>query len=288
MKENKKCTMFRQTWYETSKNNLQPEERLRFYESVFEYSFFDNEPSNNLPFPSRLLFDMIKYEIDIDKERTERRANIARTNGLLGGRKSVTEENKKQENPTEPSRLEKTESVLYNTNTYTIHHNTSPNPTKNLRMGEESYLYFEIGLDFFERGCADAGGNLKAFWQYYADREWITADGSRVRNKLALGKAWRLSDCSQIKAKNRREFAEILHLLSLNEKSLPLLQAFEYLIHTTAHRSEFGFNNETAVKIFEYICGQQDRRAIIEKHLPKDETGKPFEIVIINTQPPLL
>lgn len=197
------CALIRQTWYETAKKNLKPEERLRFYESCFEYEFGDEEPADDLPFAARLLFDMVRTDIDKDKDRAKLKAETSRMNGMKGGRPKLPGVSNDDKNPTEPSGLKKTSYIQNSTQQNTTEHNS-------VSFGEDSHKIFECCLNFFERGCGDPVAEVNTFWNYYASLGWKTKNGGDIVDKVALAKAWRLNEISTPAIKRRRPWVDLL------------------------------------------------------------------------------
>lgn len=213
--EKKMCALLRQTWYETAKANLQPEDRLRFYEACFEYEFNDLAPANDLPFAARLLFDMVKNDLDGDKSRAAERAERNRRNGLLGGRPKSNGLQQVSENPDKPSGI----SGLH------IQNNTKQNSTEQNNMSlegdnEDTHTFFDCLLNFFERGCSDPYAEALKFWNYYAALGWKTAAGGDIVNRFAMAKAWKLRDCSKALMVQRRKYAELMHKITPTETIL--------------------------------------------------------------------
>ena len=145
-KESKICAMMRQTWYETAKRNLKPEERLRFYECCFEFEFYGHTPPDDIPFGAKILYDMVSNDLEGDKERARERSERNRRNGMAGGRPKVTVDNSYSENPQKPTG--------FSGNPNTVQYKTEQNKTEQ-SVGDEtedSHSRFLVGLDFFERG----------------------------------------------------------------------------------------------------------------------------------------
>ena len=197
------CALIRQTWYETAKKNLKPEERLRFYESCFEYEFGDESPADDLPFAAKLLFDMVKDEIDQDKSKARMKAEVSRQNGQKGGRPKVTEVSIDDNNPEKPSGLKITSYIQNTTQQDTTLHNSAS-------FDEDTHKFFECCLNFFERGCSDAVAEVNTFWNYYASLGWKTKNGGEIVDKVALAKAWRLNEISTPAIKRRKPWVDLL------------------------------------------------------------------------------
>lgn len=200
------CALVRQTWYETAKKNLSPEDRLRFYECCFEYEFADTLPGDDLPFAARLLFDMVKCDIDGDKERARERSERNRRNGAKGGRPKLSGENNDDENPEKAS-------GFFGKPILPIQNNTEQNKTSvssDTANNEDTHKFFEVCLIFFERGCKDAVAEGTVFWNYYAAMDWKTKGGGEIVDRLALARAWRLSEVSAASIKRRAAWVDLL------------------------------------------------------------------------------
>lgn len=208
--KDKICALIRQTWYETARKNLNTEERLRFYETCFEYEFADTAPSDDLPFAARLLFDMVKADIDADKEKARERAQRSRENGKSGGRPKVTEVNNEDINPEEPSRFFNNPIYKHNTTTSTKTQQEQKNVCDHTKEDEDTHKFFEVCLIFFERGVDDAVAEGSTFWNYYAAMGWKTKGGGDVVDKLALARAWRLNAVSAAAVKRRAPWVDLL------------------------------------------------------------------------------
>lgn len=101
----KYCALIRQTWYETAKKHMTDLERLAFYEACFVYEFTGELPTEKTCKYSSVLmmFDMVKLDLQNDKEKAEKIAERNANNGRLGGRpKKVYESLSEDENPTKP------------------------------------------------------------------------------------------------------------------------------------------------------------------------------------------
>lgn len=213
--DSKICALIRQTWYETAKKNLKGEERLRFYEICFEYEFNGILPDEDAPFSSRLLFDMVRADIDADKEKAKARAERSRRNGQRGGRPKITEDNKEEENPV--GFLETQKTPIYQ------HKNTTSTNTQHKETdveNEDSHMFFNVCLLFFEKGCSDPCGEANTFWHYYEAMGWKTKGGGEVVDRMALAKAWRLQDCSRSAMRSRAPYADLMHKANPVEISL--------------------------------------------------------------------
>lgn len=207
------CALIRQTWYETAKKNLQPTERLRFYEMCMEFEFYGQEPDPDAPFSARLLFDMIRNDIETDKEKAISRAERSRENGRHGGRPKGTEYNSEVNNPEKPTGIQK--NPIYDT---TLQNTTLQN--SETLEDEDTHTFFNVCLLFFEKGCSDAVKEANTFWNYYASLGWKTKSGGEIMDRYALAKAWRLSDCSRQAMRNRMPYVDLLHKANPVEPSL--------------------------------------------------------------------
>lgn len=259
--EKKICAMVRQTWYETAKKNLKPEERLRFYELCLEYEFFNQEPDEDAPFASRLLFDMVRNDIDKDKQRAQERAERNRQNGMRGGRPKVTADNETNENPEKPSGL------FGNPNTK--QYNTIQNNTQQCE-NEDSHMFFNVCLDFFERGCSQPVEEARKFWGYYEGLGWKTKGGGEIVNKMAVAKAWRLPDCSKAAMRNRMAYADLMH--KANPVEICLIEDF-------VSCKRFTDPNMVIIQLQERsTCLLLDAKYMdaLKAWIPKDQDGNAF------------
>lgn len=125
----KLCALMRQTWYESAKKHLTDLERLAFYEACFLYEFTGELPTESTcKYGSVLLmFDMVKNDLQQDREKAERIAERNAMNGAKGGRpRKVNETLQEDENPTKPNETQKNPAVFTrNPIHYTTLHNTT-------------------------------------------------------------------------------------------------------------------------------------------------------------------
>ena len=265
--ESKICALIRQTWYETAKKNLKGEERLRFYEICFEYEFNGILPDEDAPFSSRLLFDMVRADIDADREKARARAERSRLNGQRGGRPKVTEDNKGDKNPVGYSETQKT-SIYQHSNTTSTNTQHKETDVQN----EDSHMLFNVCLLFFEKGCSDPCGEANTFWHYYEAMGWKTRGGGEVVDRLALAKAWRLQDCSRSAMRSRAPYADLMH--KANPTELCLISDFVSMSRNAT--------NETVE-----ICMQEKSTCLLLDHkympalrswIPVKEDGQPYAL----------
>lgn len=265
---NKICALIRQTWYETAKKNLQAADRLRFYEICLEYEFYGQEPDPDAPFSARLLFDMVRADIDGDKAKAAARAERSRANGTRGGRPKVTEINKTEDNPVGFSGTQKT--CIYK-HKYTTNTNTQQKETD--VENEDTHTFFNVCLLFFEKGCSDPCGEANTFWHYYEAMGWKTKGGGEVVDRFALAKAWRLNDCSRIAMRKRADWAKALHLANATETCL--ISEFVDMVKDGAnYRVDITFTTQEPAMIFEKNYVQR----VASRWLPVTPDGKYFDL----------
>lgn len=269
---NKICALFRQTWYETAVRNLSPEDRLRFYEICFEYEFYGNLPTPDAPFTAKLMFDMVKNDLDSDKAKAERRAQASRENGQKGGRPKETEENKTEQNPVG--------FVGFDRFAYTLHNDTTINTTQqNTTESEESentHTFFSVCLLFFERGTSSPVQEAEKFWNYYAAMGWKTKGGGEIVDKYALAKAWRLPDCSKHLMIRRQGYADFMRKLDPVEPVL--LEEFVALKRDEERKSvQISFLTKTPAILLDTKY-QKKGSSICKEWLPKDSDGNLYEL----------
>lgn len=265
--ESKICAIMRQTWYETAKKNLDQADRLRFYECVFEYEFFDQLPTENAPLAVRLMFDMVRDTIDSDKAKAKNRAETARANGALGGRPSC---NNTKQGETKPRGLNENPIGL---NGLPLHNTTKQNTTKNNNSvsNEDTHTFFDCCLLFFERGVKDAIAECDLFWNYYTAKGWQIAEGQPIHDRYALAKAWRPKDLSLAVMKRRQDYALLLRMIGGDD--LSLIRDFSYCnINKSAAWVTIGVaSEETALKLDKFSDA-------LAEWLPKDAKGQRYNL----------
>lgn len=264
--KDKICALIRQTWYETAKKNLQPAERLRFYEICLEYEFYNQVPDGDAPFSARLLFDMVKNDIDEDKAKTIARAERARINGRGGGRPKVTQENTSDQNPV--GFLGTDEKLYTNTNTHT----STLHNTESVSENEDTHTFFSVCLLFFEKGCSDPCGEGEKFWNYYESLGWKTKSGGEIVDRLALARAWRLSDCSKMAMRNRAPYADLMHKADPVEISL-LRDFVEMTRDATTEKVIITLQERASCIILD-----QKYMPALRQWIPKRADGSPFSL----------
>lgn len=268
------CALIRQTWYETAKRNLKPEERLRFYEMCLEFEFFGTEPEPDAPFSARLLFDMVRNDLEGDKEKAAARAERNRQNGSRGGRPKVTLINTDEENPQKPS-------GFFGNPNNTTYTNTQHNTTKETDVSndtEDTHTKFCVCLNFFERGCAHPVDEAAKFWNYYEALGWKTSGGGVVVDRVALAKAWRLPDISKAAVRARLPYANMLHRADATEFAL-ISDFVSFTRNNSKKAVQIGLlRQETAILLdTKYL-------AALKPEIPIDEDGKPFALEYVIAQ----
>lgn len=224
--DDKTCAFFRRSWWQTAKAHLSDTERLALYETVFAYSFEDTPAAVDLPPMAALLFDLIRPVLAADRQKMQHKADIARQNGMTGGRPKVVRIN---EELSKPSGLNENPAGFYG---LAIYNTTNPNTTangKNIPCVSKSnsaedfsdtHTKFLVSTEFFLMGVADPVEEAKLFWAYYEAREWITGDGQKVRNIVALSKSWHPKSLTMALAKKRAAFRSLLEKLENSDFSL--------------------------------------------------------------------
>lgn len=264
--EGKTTAIMRQTWYEAARKNLEPADRLRFYELCFEFEFNHLEPDPDAGFAARLLFDMVRPDLEQDIKKAAEKAERARTNGARGGRPSTTQVNGFEVNPEKPSGL-LSEAMTYTntiTNTPTIKETVSPD--------EESHCFFNVCLNFFERGCAKPVEQANTFWNYYASLGWKTKNGGQIVDRLALAKAWRLPEISKVAMRKRSGFADLLHLINPVEPML--IEEFSELIRDAKSQTVYlVFETPAPAELLELRYVKK-----MASWMPRDKDGNLYQL----------
>lgn len=141
------CALMRQTWFESANKHMTDLERLTFYEVCFKYEFYGEIPTEKTCKYGNVLmmFDMVKNDLQADREKADRIAERNRINGLQGGRPrkdNGTPQN--NENPEKPKETQKNPVV------------TQPNPIHYTTLHNNTTAASSIGsgagldLDFFD------------------------------------------------------------------------------------------------------------------------------------------
>lgn len=268
--KDKITAILRQTWYETAKHNLTPNDRLRFYEMCLEYEFYGNAPDEDAPFASKLLFDMVRNDIDEDKAKTAARAERARQNGSFGGRpKKSTEDNTGENNPV----------GFLGTDEKLIQTQTHKQEQEQTQESEDAHAFFSVCLSFFERGCSQPVQEAQTFWGYYESMGWKTKGGGEIVDRIALAKAWRLSDCSKSAMRRRAAYADLMH--KANPVEVCLIDDFVELVrdNTTQSVQIKLLNRSTCILL------DQKYMPALKRWIPVKEDGSPFGLTysIVNT-----
>lgn len=273
--DGKTTAIMRQTWYEAAKKNLEPADRLRFYELCFEFEFNHMEPDPDAGFAARLLFDMVRPDLEQDIKKAAEKAQRARENGARGGRPSLTQVNEYEVNPEKPTGL-KSEAMTY-TKTIT----NTPTSTETASEDEDTHCFFNVCLNFFERGCSKPVEQANTFWNYYASLGWKTKNGGQIVDRLALAKAWRLPDISKATMRRRSGFADLLHIINPVEPIL-IEEFVEIIRDGAAKRVYMVFETKIPAELLELKYIKK-----LVPWMPKDKDGKIFELEYRALQKPL-
>lgn len=140
----------RQTWFESAQKHLSDMERLAFYEACFTYEFTGEIPSDKTcKHPAVLLmFDMVKSDLQNDREKAERIAERNRNNGQRGGRpQKVYKTPQENENPEKPNETQRNPVGYFGLPLhYTTQHNTTEAASSIGGSGVLDVNFFETQL----------------------------------------------------------------------------------------------------------------------------------------------
>lgn len=143
----KYCALIRQTWFESAQKHLTDLERLSFYEACFRYEFTGEVPTESTcKYNSVLLmFDMVKNDLQNDREKADRIAERNRLNGQNGGRPPKDHRTPQNNgNPEKPNETQRNpDENLGSSLHYTTQHNTT---MQQAAMGGSGVL----DVDFFD------------------------------------------------------------------------------------------------------------------------------------------
>lgn len=253
--KDKICAFFRRSWWETARKHLNDSERLTLYETVFAYQFEDKEPDNIPPMVAMLL-DLIKPILNSDREKMQKRADTARANGMYGGRPKI---NNISQEVTKPSGLNENPAGFFGLPIYNIQDtNTSANNNVCVQGAEinteDTHTKFLVVVEFFLQGVADPLDEAQTFWAYYDARGWVTGDGQKVKNIVALAKSWHPKNMTISVAKKRQPFKSLLKLLEM-----PDFSVFERLLGAE-------WDNPTR-QIYLFVRTKADAVYLEERHI---------------------
>lgn len=264
----KLCAIMRQSWYETARKKLSPEERLKFYELCYDFEFYGEEPSEEEEESTAVavLFDMIKEDLREDIAKYQRIAERNRINGSRGGRK-----NSDTINPEEPRETQKNPEGLQST----IYNNTSYKEKE--CKEKDTHTQFLIALSFFCRGCLSPVEQMEKFWNYYKAIGWKNKNGLPFVDKMALANAWQLPECSKAIILARQKYAKALEIISkniTNETEFVLISEFIALsINNQTKSIVITYKTVEPVTILEKFV-----RFLVDTWAPKDSEGKLYNL----------
>lgn len=169
-----KGVIFARAWWEAARKVLPSDERLLFYEAVFEYAFRGSEPGSGKR-DIKAMFEMIRPFLDSEEERYRERCERNRLNAK--GKKPVAASG--------------TQSLNTNTNTNTSTNTNTNTNTNTISVSEERERFLCVGL-FFLKGAFRPGDELERFWSYYESLGWRNNKGAVISKKTAAARMWKL------------------------------------------------------------------------------------------------
>lgn len=241
MDEFKISAIFRQSWYEAAKTFLPEKERLMFYEVCLDYAFTGKEPTHESVTPAvGALWMSCKPIIDADRQKAINVINRNRTNGRAGGRPSLQSNSNAQEetNPKNPVGNLGSFGSAY-TNTYT-HKETNTNTFVCVPNARDTNTQkFLVCLIFFRACATNAVAEASKFWNYYEARGWEVPGGGKVRDIVALARAWRISDTLMTAKREREMYGALLEKIvqAIEEPPFYLIQDFDSLLTNRAEKT---------------------------------------------------
>lgn len=168
-----KGVIFSRSWWSAAVQELNPEDRLQFYDAVMLYAFTDEIPGS-LSAAVRPMLAMVKPFIDEDRVKYQERVERNRQNAR--GHKPVAASGS-QSLP-----------VAHNTNTNTITNINTNTNTISLSEEREKWLVFGY---LWSSGSGAVEQEFDAFWSYYESLGWKNNKGAAIVNKLAAARMWR-------------------------------------------------------------------------------------------------
>lgn len=169
-----KGLIFARSWWEAAVKVLPAEERILFYEAVFQYAFEGRMVGSGKREISAM-FEMVRPFIDQDKIKYQERCERNRANAR--GRQRVAASGT-QSLP-----------VADNTNTNTTT-NTNTN-TSTISLTPEKEKFLVCGL-FYARGSIKPAEELQKFWSYYESLGWKNNKGAQIVRKSSAARMWSL------------------------------------------------------------------------------------------------
>lgn len=169
-----KGVIISRTWWAAAVQELNPNDRLAFYDGLLQYAF-TNELPGDLPAAVRPMMAMCVPFIDADKvkynERVERNRANARGGKKASGYQSLP--------------------VATNTNTNTSTNTNTNTNTNTISLTPERERFFLCGL-FFSRGAIKPAEEMQRFWDYYESLGWRNNKGGVIVKKTSAAKMWNL------------------------------------------------------------------------------------------------
>lgn len=167
-----KGIIFARAWWEAVRDVLSNEQRVAFYDMVFEYAFAGRQISSGRD-AVYMAFAMVKPFIDQDIIKYQERCERNRRNAQ--GRK--------------PKEASGTQSLPVATNTNT-NNNTNTNTNNNtISLDEERERFLCLGI-IFGNGAADTKDEFERFWNYYESLGWRNNKGAEIKRKTSAASMW--------------------------------------------------------------------------------------------------
>ena len=169
-----KGLIFARSWWEAAVKVLPSEERILFYEAVFQYAF-EGRAVGNGKRDIAAMFEMVRPFIDQDKIKYQERCERNRRNAQ--GRKPVA-----------PSG---TQSLPVDANTNTSTNTNTNTNTSTISLTPEKEKFLVCGM-FFARGAIKPAEELQRFWSYYESLGWRNNKGAQIVRKSSAARMWSL------------------------------------------------------------------------------------------------
>lgn len=229
----KKCALIRQTWYEAARKRMKDGARLAFYEACFDYEFYGRTPDDEQQLfahdDALLLFEVVKSDLERDREKAETIAMRNRRNGMLGGRpRKEPEELSNSTNPEEPTQNPENPNGFFGVSTTITNTNTLQSKDKSFSLAArkkrhkdiERYDFFRVMFVFFYSGAIDPAAETDKFFNYYQARDWQVGRGQAVKDKVALAKTWDIKDCNPGLISARKMYSDLIEYIDPEEPEL--------------------------------------------------------------------
>lgn len=167
-----KGVIFARAWWEAACKVLPSEERILFYEAVFQYAFEGRVPGTGKR-DIYGMFAMVKPFIDQDVIKYQERC----------------ERNRRNANAPKRAAASGTQSLPVGSNTNTDTNTNTKTNTNTISISEERQRFLVCG-QLFARGSMQPREEMQRFWAYYESLGWKNNKGAPIVRKQSAAAMW--------------------------------------------------------------------------------------------------